>query len=88
MAKDVAIDLTEALAAPALQPGMQGVIADWSSDQRAFKNVGPWHSRTMQSNLRTLLVSRGLACVPTASRGGRLLPVMLDLCFAQRAGSH
>src|SRR6195256_6865096 len=24
-----------------LSPGLQGVIADWSSDQRAFKNV-PW----------------------------------------------
>ena len=29
-----------------LSPGMQGVIADWSSDQRAFKNV-PWGKAMM-----------------------------------------
>ncbi len=29
-----------------LQPGLQGVIADWSSDQRAFKNV-PWGKAMM-----------------------------------------
>src|SRR5258706_6167024 len=30
----------------ALQPGLQGVVADWSSDQRAFKNV-PWGKAMM-----------------------------------------
>jgi cytochrome c oxidase subunit 3 len=29
-----------------LQPGFQGVVADWSSDQRAFKNV-PWGKAMM-----------------------------------------
>ena len=29
-----------------LAPGMQGVVADWSSDQRAFKNV-PWGKAMM-----------------------------------------
>ena len=32
-------------AAP-LAPGMQGVVADWSSDQRAFKKV-PWGKAMM-----------------------------------------
>lgn len=31
---------------PTLQPGMKGFIADWSSDQRAFKNV-PWGKAMM-----------------------------------------
>src|SRR5258706_15672166 len=29
-----------------LQPGLQGGVADWSSDQRAFKNV-PWGKAMM-----------------------------------------
>ena len=29
-----------------LQPGLKGVVADWSSDQRAFKNV-PWGKAMM-----------------------------------------
>src|SRR6476620_6081372 len=29
-----------------LAPGMEGVVADWSSDQRAFKNV-PWGKAMM-----------------------------------------
>ncbi|MGB6324482.1 MAG: heme-copper oxidase subunit III family protein [Methylocella sp.] len=33
--------LTDTLEAPALPGGWQGFAADWSSDQRAFKNV-PW----------------------------------------------
>jgi cytochrome c oxidase subunit 3 len=32
--------------AEVLQPGFQGVVADWSSDQRAFKNV-PWGKAMM-----------------------------------------
>jgi len=32
--------------AETLQPGLQGVVADWSSDQRAFKNV-PWGKAMM-----------------------------------------
>src|SRR4030095_13494502 len=32
--------------ADTLQPGLQGVVADWSSDQRAFKNV-PWGKAMM-----------------------------------------
>ena len=31
--------LTPTLEAPALLPGWRGIAADWSSDQRAFKNV-------------------------------------------------
>src|SRR6202040_165289 len=33
--------LTDTLEAPSRQGGWQGFAADWSSDQRAFKNV-PW----------------------------------------------
>ncbi len=29
-----------------LAPGLQGIVADWSSDQRAFKNV-PWGKAMM-----------------------------------------
>ena len=32
--------------AEALAPGLQGIVADWSSDQRAFKNV-PWGKAMM-----------------------------------------
>ena len=38
--------LTEPGASAARPDGMQGVIADWSSDQRAFKNV-PWGKAMM-----------------------------------------
>src|SRR5437879_21286 len=31
---------------PALPEGLQGIVADWSSDQRAFKNV-PWGKAMM-----------------------------------------
>jgi len=31
---------------PPLAPGLQGVVADWSSDQRAFKKV-PWYKAMM-----------------------------------------
>src|SRR6266567_2628095 len=37
---------TSAVGAAPLQPGLQGVVADWSSDQRAFKNV-PWGKAMM-----------------------------------------
>ena len=37
---------TSAVEAAPLQPGLQGVVADWSSDQRAFKNV-PWGKAMM-----------------------------------------
>jgi len=37
---------TTAAEALPLQPGLQGVVADWSSDQRAFKNV-PWGKAMM-----------------------------------------
>jgi cytochrome c oxidase subunit 3 len=33
-------------AAPALEPGLKGLTADWGSDQRAFKNV-PWGKAMM-----------------------------------------
>src|ERR1700675_2018508 len=29
-----------------LAPGLQGIVADWSSDQRSFKNV-PWYKAMM-----------------------------------------
>src|SRR5437763_10655075 len=32
---------TGTVARPPLPEGIQGIVADWSSDQRAFKNV-PW----------------------------------------------
>ena len=37
---------TSTAEAVSLQPGFQGVVADWSSDQRAFKNV-PWGKAMM-----------------------------------------
>jgi cytochrome c oxidase subunit 3 len=37
---------TSAVEAAPLAPGLQGVVADWSSDQRAFKNV-PWGKAMM-----------------------------------------
>ena len=37
---------TSTVEAATLQPGLQGVVADWSSDQRAFKNV-PWGKAMM-----------------------------------------
>jgi cytochrome c oxidase subunit 3 len=37
---------TSAVGTAPLQPGLQGVVADWSSDQRAFKNV-PWGKAMM-----------------------------------------
>ena len=33
-------------AVPTLEPGLKGVVEDWSSDQRAFKNV-PWGKAMM-----------------------------------------
>jgi cytochrome c oxidase subunit 3 len=37
---------TSAVEPPALPEGLQGIVADWSSDQRAFKNV-PWGKAMM-----------------------------------------
>src|SRR5712692_8156908 len=37
---------TSAVERPALPEGLQGIVADWSSDQRAFKNV-PWGKAMM-----------------------------------------
>jgi len=37
---------TSAVETAPLAPGLQGVVADWSSDQRAFKNV-PWGKAMM-----------------------------------------
>src|ERR1700716_2384701 len=37
---------TSAVEPAPLAPGLQGVVADWSSDQRAFKNV-PWGKAMM-----------------------------------------
>ena len=37
---------TSTAEAMSLQPGFEGVVADWSSDQRAFKNV-PWGKAMM-----------------------------------------
>jgi cytochrome c oxidase subunit 3 len=38
--------MTDTDGTQALQPGIKGMIADWSSDQRAFKNV-PWGKAMM-----------------------------------------
>ena len=43
MAQPAATDTAESLARP---EGLRGIIADWSSDQRAFKNV-PWGKAMM-----------------------------------------
>src|SRR5712692_729515 len=37
---------TSAVERPPLPEGLQGIVADWSSDQRAFKNV-PWGKAMM-----------------------------------------
>src|SRR5712664_1623905 len=37
---------TSAVERPPLPQGLQGIVADWSSDQRAFKNV-PWGKAMM-----------------------------------------
>jgi len=37
---------TDTLQSPALPEGVQGIVSDWSSDQRAFKNV-PWGKAMM-----------------------------------------
>jgi cytochrome c oxidase subunit 3 len=37
---------TDTAQSPALPEGMQGIVSDWSSDQRAFKNV-PWGKAMM-----------------------------------------
>ena len=38
--------MTDTAAAPARPDGLNGIVADWSSDQRAFKNV-PWGKAMM-----------------------------------------
>jgi len=43
MTQSALVDSGEALAPPG---GLQGIVADWSSDQRAFKNV-PWGKAMM-----------------------------------------
>src|SRR3970040_28678 len=37
---------TDTVPSPALPEGVQGIVSDWSSDQRAFKNV-PWGKAMM-----------------------------------------
>ena len=43
MAQPAVTDTAESLARP---EGLRGIVADWSSDQRAFKNV-PWGKAMM-----------------------------------------
>src|SRR5215831_8313356 len=75
--------------AETLQPGLQGIIADWSSDQRAFKNV-PWGKAMMWIFLLsdTFIFSSFLISYMTVRMSTQVKWPNPSEVFALRFGGH